>query len=113
MATERVRRTRPIDVLGWFCLVGTLLLTSFVEAVPADESEEAMMSIDPALVTPADPPVAVPAPPAAENAPRIVHLNTRGYNYGPPPGPIDDAAMRYEAPVRPGAPAAPAAAPPR
>ena len=109
MATGRARRTRPIDVLGWLCLVGTLLLTSFVEAVPADESEEAMMSIDPALVAPAAPPPA--APPAA--APHVVHLNTRGYNYGPPPEEIDEAAMRYERPAGPGAPPSPTPAPSR
>jgi hypothetical protein len=110
MTDEHARRTRPIDVLGWLCLIATLLSTSFVVAVRADEPEEALMSVDPALAAP--PPAVAPSVPAAP-APRIVPLNTRGYNYGPPPDAIDDAAKRYERPARPGTPAAPAPTPPR
>lgn len=102
MTDEHARRTRPIDVLGSLCLIATLLSTSFGVAVRADEPEEALMSVDPALV----------APPRLP-APRIVTLNTRGYNYGPPPGTIDHAAKRFERPARPGTPAAPAPMPPR
>lgn len=102
MTDEHARRTRPIDVLGWLCLIATLLSTSFVVSARADEPEEALMSVDPALVGPPRLP-----------APRIVTLNTRGYNYGPPPDAIDDAAKRFERPARPGRPAAPAPMPPR
>ena len=102
MTDEHARRTRPIDVLGWICLIATLLSASFGVAVRADEPEEALMSVDPALVAPLRPP-----------APRVVPLNTRGYNYGPPPDAIDDAAKRYERPARAGTPAAPARLSPR
>lgn len=107
MANGQLRRTRPIDALGWLCLVATLLSTSFVVAVRAGGSEEAMMSVDPALVAPAAP----PSPPAEAPTPRIVHLNTRGYNYGPAPGALDEAAMRFERLVRPETPPSPPSPP--
>ena len=99
MATERTRRVRPIDVLGGFCLVGTLALTSFVNAVRANDGETPNMSIDPSLVRRQ---AEAPAPVAEQ--PQIIHLNTRGYNYGPPPGEIDRAAMGYETGAPPAAP---------
>ncbi|MFK7896908.1 MAG: hypothetical protein AB8G23_13780 [Myxococcota bacterium] len=34
--------------------------------------------------------------PAAEVQPGVIVLNTRGFNYGPPPAGIDPAAMRAE-----------------
>ncbi|MEM9175929.1 MAG: hypothetical protein AAGC67_11910 [Myxococcota bacterium] len=98
-----------IDVLGGLCLVGALALTSFVHAVRADDVEEALMSVDPTLVSPP----AAPAPAAPElSQPRVRPLNTRGYNYGPPPGAIDPAAMRQEAAMAP-KPAPPASPTPR
>ncbi len=37
-----------------------------------------------------------PGQPAVEIAPGIVVLNTRGYNYGPPPGELDRQAIEHE-----------------
>lgn len=38
----------------------------------------------------------VPGMPGIEVQPGVIVLNTRGYNYGPPPAAIDPAAMRIE-----------------
>lgn len=65
MTDEHARRTGPIDVLGWLCLIAALLSTSFVVAVRADEPEEALMSVDPALAAP--PPALAPRPPRASS----------------------------------------------
>ena len=104
MATERTRRVRPIDVLGGLCLVGTLALTSFVNAVRANDGETPNMSIDPSLVR-----RQAEAPTPVAEQPQIIHLNTRGYNYGPPPAEIEPAAIHYERGIAPTAPPAPAA----
>lgn len=105
MASKDVRRIRPIDVLGGLCLVSTILLTSWVDVSRADDAEEAVMSVDPTLVAPPAPPAEAPSKAPARTAPTIVQLNTRGYNYGPPPGEIDRAAMGYETGAPPAAPA--------
>ena len=115
MANEQARRAGWVDVLGGLCLVGTLVLTSFVEVVGAEEPEAPLMSVDPGLEATVSPPPPAATPPAADS-PRIIHLNTRGYNYGPPPGEIDPSAIRYEgdrAPAARPAPAGPGPAAPR
>ncbi len=108
MAESKSQRIKGIDVLGLLCVVATLVLTSGVNAVRAEDGEEALMSVDPALVEARDARRAQPSAPAAvPEEPQVIFLNTRGYNYGPPPGEIDPAAIRYEGEV-PAAPAAPA-----
>ena len=105
MASKTRRAPRAIDLLGGLCVVATLLLTSFVEGVRAEEDAEALMTVHPPRMAdaPAEPD---PAPAAApQAAPQIIHLNTRGYNYGAAPGEIDRAAMRHERQAAP--PAAP------
>ena len=104
MASEDVRRMRPIDVLGGLCVVATILLTSWVDVSRAEDADEAMMSVDPALAAPAVQPAEAPSEAPAQAPPTIVQLNTRGYNYGPPPGEIDRAAMGYETGAPPAAP---------
>ena len=110
---------RVLDVLGLGCLIATLALLSGVRAVRAESPEPAAVSVDPVLVeyqaektVPAAPkPPKVegedrrkPGIPAIEVSPGVVVLNTRGYNYGPPIGEIDPAALSVEqrtAPQRP------------
>lgn len=108
---------RLADRLGLACLIATVLLLSGVRIAPAEPPAEALMSVDPALTSPAAPAPSVgpaaPAPPAVapedwdrpgvpgvEIAPGIVVLNTRGFNYGPPLGEIDPAALRVETETR-------------
>ncbi len=115
------REIRWMDAVGLACVIATLLLSGGVSAVRADSSEEALMSVDPVLVAaaeadaqaaivptraiaPGDPRAGVPA---AEVALGVIHFNTRGYNYGPPVGEIDAAAIRVEPRVAP-TPKAPA-----
>ena len=105
MASEDARRTRPIDVLGGLCLVGTILLTSWVDVSRAEDAEEAVMSVDPALIAPVAPPSEVDSPAPEQGTPTIVQLNTRGYNYGPAPGEIGRATMGNEMGAPPAAPA--------
>jgi hypothetical protein len=109
------REGRWIDGVGFACVIATLLLSGGVSAVRADSPDGALMSVDPALVAaieakaqseiiptvamaPVDPRAGVPA---AEVAPGVIQLNTRGYNYGPPVGEIDAAAIRMEPRVAP------------
>ena len=96
------------DVLGALCVVMVLLLSGGVSVARAEAPPEALMSIDPALVAPSLPPLEAPIPPAmAPGSPEIVLLNTRGYNYGPPPSPIDPAAIALErGPAAPDSPEA-------
>ena len=106
MAVERRRRAGWIEVLGGLCLVGTLVSTSFVQAVRAEDPWAPLMSLDPGLAGPAVPaagPAAAP-PEAAQPPPRIIQLNTRGYNYGPAPGEVDPAAIRFEGGFAPSVP---------
>ena len=117
MGEARRTNGRWTTIAGLLCLLGTLLLSSTgVRTVRAEAGEEALMSIDPKLeasleasppVQPAPPPLAKapsaqaelrPGEPAAETQPGVIVLNTRGYNYGPPAGPIDPAALDHEAP---------------
>lgn len=105
MAVERKRRAGWIEVLGGLCLVGTLVSTSFVQAVRAEDPEAPLMSIDPGLADPAAPAAApAVAPPEAAQPPRIIQLNTRGYNYGPAPREVDPAAIRFEGGPAPSVP---------
>ncbi len=102
---------------GLFCLAASLILSSTgVRTVRAEGGDEALMSIDPKLearleasppAQPAPPPLAKtppqevelrPGEPAVEAQPGVIVLNTRGYNYGPPVGPIDPAALDHETP---------------
>ena len=106
MTVERRRRAGWIEVLGGLCLVGTLVSTSFVQAVRAEDPGGPPMSIDPGLAHPAAPAAApAVAPPEASQPPlRIIQLNTRGYNYGPAPGEVDPAAIRFEGGLPPSVP---------
>ncbi len=101
---------RLLDFIGLGCLVLTfVLLSSGVRVAQAENSEETLRSVDPALVaglpTPTPLPTGIkvepggkilPGTPAVEVQPGIIVLNTRGYNFGPPPGEIDIQAMRLE-----------------
>jgi len=96
------------DVLGAVCVALTLLLSGGVSLARAESPEEPLMSVDPALVTPAaEREATAPAPVPAAVAQGVIQLNTRGYNYGPPIGAIDPAAMALER--RPSLPASPRA----
>jgi hypothetical protein len=105
---------RLADAIGFVCLIASLLLMSLgVRTARADG--EALRSVDPVRVeaerqkaVAKSAPVPVPAPsaqrpgvPAIEAQPGVIVLNTRGYNYGPPPAAIDPAAMRVEKGVDP------------
>jgi len=108
MAESKSQRITGIDALGLLCVVATLVLTSGVNAVRTEDADVALMSVDPALVEArganrAEP----PAPTTARAEPEVIILNTRGFNYGPPPGEIDPSAIRFEDEV-PSAPADPA-----
>ena len=106
---------RPLDFIGLGCLVLTfVLLSGGVRVAQAENSEETLRSVDPALMAglsaPTPPPTGIkiepgaeilPGTPAIEVQPGIIVLNTRGYNYGPPPGEIDIQAMRLEDRTRP------------
>lgn len=110
---------RPLDFIGLVCLVLTLvLLSSGVQVAQAENSEETLRSVDPALVAGLSAPTPLPTgvkvqpaaeilpgTPAIEVQPGIIVLNTRGYNFGPPPGEIDIQAMRLEDRTRPVSPA--------
>jgi hypothetical protein len=95
-----------------------LLLSPGVHAVRADDSSETTIGVEPTAETrdAAKPPVAAMAAPArdakapdavepagpsaVEVDPDVIVLNTRGYNYGPPPDQLDPAALRDEAKTR-------------
>ena len=115
MRIESKRWRRLGDVLGAACLVATLsLLSPGVRLVRAED--EALMSVDPGLAAAAEraaaAPVAAPAYPVVpgsdvetarrpgvpgiESQPGVVVLNTRGFNYGPPPTPLSPEALRQE-----------------
>ena len=110
---------RVLDLVGFACLVLTLVLFSGgVRIAQAENPEETLRSVDPALVagipapTPAPTGVKIepgaeilPGTPAVEVQPGIIVLNTRGFNYGPPVGEIDIEAMRLEGRTRPASPA--------
>jgi hypothetical protein len=107
-------RNRIITLVGVSCLGMSLaLLPAGVNVVRADDGAEKLMSVDPLLVAgdpvmPRPPPVgSVPMPaegvdgnPSKVSSGEVpagpIVLNTRGYNYGPPPAAIDPAAMRLE-----------------
>ena len=108
MAESKSQPIKGIDALGLLCVVATLVLTSGVNTVRAEDAAEALMSVDPALVLAREANRAEPpAPTAVPAEPEVIILNTRGFNYGPPPGEIDPSAIRFEGEV-PSAPAAPA-----
>ena len=108
MAESKSQPIKGIDALGLLCVVATLVLTSGVNAVRAEDADEALMSVDPALAEAREANRAEPpAPTAAPEEPEVIILNTRGFNYGPPPGEIDPSAIRFEDEV-PSTPAAPA-----
>ena len=110
---------RLLDFIGLGCLVLTFaLLSGGVRVAQAENSEETLRSVDPALVAglsaPTPPPRGIksepgaeilPGTPAIEVQPGIIVLNTRGYNYGPPPGEIDIQAVRLEDRTGPASPA--------
>lgn len=108
MAESKSQRITGIGALGLLCVVAALVLTSGVNAVRAEDADEVLMSVDPALV---EAPGAIlaepPAPAAAPAEPEVIILNTRGFNYGPPTVEIDPPPVRFEGEV-PSAPAAPA-----
>ena len=108
---------RLLDFIGLGCLVLTFaLLSGGVRVAQAENSEETLRSVDPALVAglsaPTPPPRGIkiepgaeilPGTPAIEVQPGIIVLNTRGY-YGPPPGEIDIQAVRLEDRTGPASP---------
>ena len=102
-------------LVGLLCLGSTLaILPIGVSAVRAGDAAEALMSIDPLLVSgqpgaakptadvmpgmaaATDKDALQPGRPGVEVQPGVIVLNTRGYNYGPPPTAIDPAAMERE-----------------
>lgn len=113
-------RERLIACAGLLCLIATVVLSSGGVSAVRAEGEAALMSVDPVLearldgaAPPAPVPAAPPTPPTVapgeepraglpgvEVAPGVIVLNTRGYNYGPPVGEIDRAAMGREQPRR-------------
>lgn len=97
------------DVLGVVCVALTLLLSGGVSLARAESQEESLMSVDPALVESVvereATPEPAPAPVPGAVAQGVIQLNTRGYNYGPPIGEIDPAAIALE--HRPNPPASP------
>lgn len=110
---ERWRlRDRIATTLGALSLLATLLLISpGVRAVRAEGGELRVNGVDPALevaapapVPPAAPKSVAPSPSPSPDAavadlpPDVRVLNTRGYNYGPPPGGVDPRSMPREAP---------------
>ena len=106
---------RLLDFIGLGCLVLTFaLLSGGVRVAQAENSEETLRSVGPALVAGFSAPTSLPTgikiessaeiltgTQALEVQPGIIVLNTRGYNYGPPPGEIDIQAMRLEGRARP------------
>jgi hypothetical protein len=113
------------EIVGTACVVATLaLLSPGVRVVRAED--EALMSVDPELVAAAEGPVPSPSPtvvpsapaaypivpasdvanasrpgvPGIEIQPGVVVLNTRGFNYGPPPTPLAPEALRQESAPR-------------
>ncbi|HEB91310.1 MAG TPA: hypothetical protein ENI85_17170 [Deltaproteobacteria bacterium] len=117
---------RTTTAVGLACLAMTLILLPMgVRIARAGEGDAAIMSVDPELaarttaegpeprptdavpvvapVLPADPDDALAERPGAagrEIRPGVVVLNTRGYNYGPPPARIDPAALGHESGTR-------------
>ena len=111
-----LRRWIPVawSTLGVVCVVAMFMLSPLgVRIVRADE-QEASMRVHSALVEGPPPaaPVVGPPPrplarepaaldraggPSIEVSPGIVVLNTRGYNYGPPPAEVDSEAAQREA----------------
>lgn len=110
MIERRRLRDRIATTLGALSLLATLLLISpGVHAVRAEGGELRVNGVDPALevaapapVPPAAPKSVAPSPSpdaAVADLPSDVRvLNTRGYNYGPPPGGVDPRSMPREAP---------------
>ncbi|MAG30372.1 MAG: hypothetical protein CL908_05685 [Deltaproteobacteria bacterium] len=121
MATVRKQIwNRIVTGVGSVCVVATLLLSSTgVRSVRAEGEDHALMSVDPALevapvpAAPSTPTAAGPRPGRvatvddAENVerpgisgievePGVIVLNTRGYNYGPPPQELQPEALRHE-----------------
>ncbi len=119
---------RMTTAVGCVCLaIALLLLPAGVRIVRADQGE-AVMSVDPELVAEAArvakerreerpahaAPVVAPILPAdvgeavaerpgiagREIRPGVIVLNTRGYNYGPPPAQLDPAALGHESDPR-------------
>lgn len=113
------------EIVGTACVVATLaLLSPGVRIVRAED--EALMSVDPGLVAAAEGPAPSPSPavapsapaaypivpasdvanasrpgvPGIETQPGVVVLNTRGFNYGPPPTPLAPEALRQESAPR-------------
>jgi hypothetical protein len=97
---------RLLTFAGLFCLTATLLLLSAgVRTVRAEDGAQVSKSVNPTptssesdIVEP--PPIAPmnpagkvdeadrPGRPRSEVRPEFVPLNTRGYNYGPPPAAV-------------------------
>jgi hypothetical protein len=107
-----IERTRPMDrittTMGLLCVLATLLLISpGVRTVRAEGGQETPSIVDPVLEAKHEVPAAAPAPadqsvtpgePRAERPPGVRVLNTRGYNYGPPPGGVDPRSLALDAP---------------
>jgi len=118
MIERRRLRDRIATTLGALSLLATLLLISpGVRAVRAEDGELRVNGVDPALEAELEVAAPAPVPPAAPKSvspspspspspdgagadlpPDVRVLNTRGYNYGPPPGGVDPRSMAAEAP---------------
>ena len=115
MEAHKTFWNRIVTVVGLLCLgMALAILPLGVSAVRAGDGAGALISVDPLLVAdqqeaahskPAVAPVLAPVDVeeiirpgrgGVEVQPGIIVLNTRGYNYGPPPAAIDPAAMKLE-----------------
>lgn len=114
MSLRTTLSNRIISLGGVVCLgMSFALLPAGVNVVRAEGGAEKLISVDPLLV--ATEPIVMTALPdeaapgsakgadeirpgvsAQETPSGVTVLNTRGYNYGPPPAEIDPAAMQRE-----------------
>ena len=106
MTTRPTLWNRLSNAVGLICLAMTLLLLpAGVRIVRADDEAEERASVTPPLPTPPASELATPQKPVVapvveideakealridsagtEGEPGVIVLNTRGYNYGPPP----------------------------
>lgn len=116
MTRQQTLWNRLVTSTGFLCLGASFLLMSAgVETVRAEAGDETNMSIDPSLEAALEEAEEAPKKVApivdvndmealarpgiggVETRPGVIVLNTRGYNYGPPPGSLDPAALTVEA----------------
>ena len=97
------------DIAGTACVIAVLaLLSPGVRVVRAEDEAPATPVPAPSAHPTAYPTVKAddvenarrPGVPAIEIAPGVLVLNTRGYNYGPPPTPLAPEAIKQESTPR-------------